>query len=51
MVSMLELSRYLNVSRNTLRRLVAAGQVPHYRVGNQYRFDVIAVRNALSRFV
>ncbi len=48
---MRELSDYLNVSRNTLRKLVSSGQVPHFRVGNQYRFDVVAVRNALSRFV
>ena len=51
MVSMKDLSRYLNVSRNTLWKLVHAGQVPHYRIGRQYRFDVLAVRAAMARFL
>jgi excisionase family DNA binding protein len=50
MVTMRELSRYLNVSRSTLWKLVKNGQVPHYRVGHQYRFDVVAVRAVMARF-
>jgi excisionase family DNA binding protein len=50
MVTMRELSLYLNVSRKTLWKLVKAGQVPHYRVGVQYRFDVVAVKAAMARF-
>lgn len=50
LVTIKELSRYLNVSRSTLWKLVHSGQVPHVRVGNQYRFDVVAVRGAMERF-
>lgn len=50
MVSMRELSRYLNVSRSTLWKLVHNGQVPYYRVGSQYRFDVVAVAARMASF-
>lgn len=49
LVSVKELSRYLNVSRNTILRLVDASQIPYTRVGRQLRFDVLAVRGALDR--
>jgi len=50
MVTMKELARYLNVSRSTLWKLVHAGQVPYYRVGAQYRFDVLAVKARMASF-
>lgn len=50
MVTMKELATYLNVSRGTLWKLVRSGQVPHYRVGSQYRFDVVAVMAAMRRY-
>lgn len=50
LVTMRELSNYLQVSRSTLWKMVRSGQCPHYRVGHQYRFDVVAVLGALRRF-
>lgn len=44
-----ELSSYLNVSRSTIRRLHRSGQIPAMRVGKQLRFDAIAVRAALDK--
>jgi excisionase family DNA binding protein len=49
MVSVKELSRYLNVARGTILRLVENGQIPYTRVGRSLRFDVVAVRGALDR--
>jgi len=41
LVSIEELSAALNVSTRTLRRLVEAGEIEHYRVGPKlYRFDL-----------
>jgi excisionase family DNA binding protein len=50
LVTMKELSRYLDVSRSTLWKLVKNGRVPHYRIGHQYRFDVVAVLGAMQPF-
>jgi excisionase family DNA binding protein len=49
LVSVKELSRYLNVSRNTILRMVELAQIPYTRVGRQLRFDVVAVRGVLDR--
>jgi excisionase family DNA binding protein len=49
LVSVKELSRYLNVSRATIRNLIKAGQIPYCKVGSQYRFDVLAVRAAIEK--
>lgn len=44
-----EVAQNLSVSRSTIRRLVAAGQIPVIRVGGQLRFDILAVRAAVER--
>lgn len=49
LVSVKDLSRYLNVSRTTIMRMVETGQIPVTRVGRQLRFDVVAVRGVLDR--
>lgn len=47
MVSALELSAQLGISRSSVYRLVEDGEIPHYRVGGQLRFDVDQVLDAL----
>jgi excisionase family DNA binding protein len=38
-----ELSAYLRIHRNTLYRLIKAGQIPCFRVGFDYRFNREAI--------
>jgi len=49
LLSVRQLSRHLNVSRATIRRLVMTGQIPYSRVGRQLRFDLLAVRGVVDR--
>lgn len=49
LLSTKEVSQFLGVSRQTIRRLRETNQIPYYRVGNQYRYDVMAVRGALEK--
>ena len=37
------------VSPNAIRRLMARGEIPFIRVGNQYRFDVDEVTEHFAR--
>lgn len=49
--SVLELARYLGVSRRTAYNLVAAGEVPSVRVGGQYRIPRADLERLLARRV
>jgi excisionase family DNA binding protein len=40
-------TRFLGISERGLRRLVAAGAIPTYRVGRQLRFDESELREVL----
>lgn len=40
-------ARALKVSVRTIQRLAEAGEIPHYRVGSQLRFNVTEVLAAL----
>ncbi len=40
-------ARFLGISERQVRRLVAAGRLPAYRVGNLLRFDEQELRDAL----
>ena len=42
-----EATRFLGISERGLRRLVAAGAIPTYRVGRQLRFDEAELREVL----
>ncbi len=42
-----EARRFLGISERGLRRLVAAGAIPTYRVGRQLRFDEAELREVL----
>lgn len=43
-----EVAAYLNCSTNTVRRLAAGGQLPHYRLGRMVRFRRAEVDNWLG---
>jgi len=38
-----DVSRLLNVSKSTIRRWLAEGKIPAYRLGNQYRFSPMEI--------
>jgi PTS system nitrogen regulatory IIA component len=38
-----DVSKLLNVSKSTLRRWLAEGKIPAYRLGNQYRFSPMEI--------
>lgn len=42
-----EASRFLDISPRGLYRLVAANEIPAYRVGRQLRFDEAELREVL----
>lgn len=42
------LARNLAVSTETIKRLVQRRHIPFIMVGGRYRFDVVAVRDALA---
>jgi excisionase family DNA binding protein len=48
-VSLAEVADYLGVSIKTVRRRVAEGQIPAYRVGRLLKVDVADVEQLLRR--
>lgn len=51
LMSIKDCANFLNVSRSTLRRLVVTGQIPFCMVGTRKRFDPMAVRAAIEKFI
>ena len=49
LISARQLAEYMNVSGKTLRRAVLAGEIPHVKIGDSYRFDPRAVRESLNK--
>jgi excisionase family DNA binding protein len=39
---------YLDCSRDTVYRMARAGEIPHIRIGREYRFDPDAVKQKLT---
>ena len=48
-LSVLDLARYLDVSRHTAYALVRAGSVPSVRVGGQYRIPLAELQRQLTQ--
>lgn len=44
-----ELAKRLDVSESLVYRLARNGDIPAYKVGGNWRFDLAAVKAALSR--
>jgi excisionase family DNA binding protein len=40
MMTAIELAEYLRLDRSTLYRLIRKGNIPCFKVGSDYRFDV-----------
>ena len=38
-----ELCEYLHVNRSTVYRMIKANQLPHFRIGSEYRFNRAAI--------
>lgn len=47
LVSAKELAHMVGVGEQTIRRSAARGEIPHVRLGNQLRFDILAVKAAM----
>ena len=48
MLSAEEVAEVLRVSPSTVRRLAASGEIPSSKVGDQYRFDLVEVKEAIK---
>ena len=48
-LSIKELSAFIGVSTDTIRRAVRKGEIPATRVGTAYRFDLRQVRHQMER--
>ena len=44
-----DVAEILNISARQVRRLAAAGEIPHVMVGTMYRFDRGAIERWLTR--
>jgi excisionase family DNA binding protein len=44
-----ELAKRLDVSESLVYRLARQGKIPSYKVGGNWRFDLAAVKDTLSR--
>ena len=47
-----EVSRYLHVHRSTIHRLLKRGEIPAFRIGSDWRFNIETIdmwRSALER--
>lgn len=49
LVSAKELAKMVRVGEQTIRRSAARGEIPYVRLGNQLRFDVLAVKAAIMK--
>lgn len=38
MLSVIEVAKMLNVSRQMIHKLISNGELPYYKIGNLYRF-------------
>lgn len=45
-----DVAKFLNVSETTVRRWLAEGKMPAYRLNNQYRFNRLEIENWVIRF-
>lgn len=39
MLSVTEVAKMLNVSRQMIHKLISTGELPYYKIGNLYRFE------------
>lgn len=44
-----EVASYLQVSVSEIRKLVRERKIPHFRVGNRLKFDLINVNNWIEK--
>lgn len=42
-VNINDLSSYLNISISEIRKLIRESDIPHFRIGSAYRFDLIKI--------
>ena len=47
-VSSAEMEKMLGISHNTFKRIIREKQIPHLRVGRQFRFDPLVVIEHLT---
>lgn len=47
-LNLAEISKYLKVSKETIRRLIAEEKIPYHRLGRIYLFDTKEVDAALK---
>ena len=40
-----EIAKYLNCSVSMIRKLIYDNQIPYFRIGNRYYFNIISIKN------
>ena len=43
-----EIAKYLNCSVSMIRKLIYDNQIPYFRIGNRYYFNIITIKNWIS---
>ena len=40
-----EIAKYLNCSVSMIRKLIYDNQIPYFKIGNRYYFNIISIKN------
>ena len=48
LIDVATLAEHLGLTERTIRRKVAAGEIPHYKLGNSIRFDPVEIEGWLQ---
>jgi excisionase family DNA binding protein len=47
-ITVKELSKFLKISNSTIYKLASAGEIPAFRIGDSWRFDLDQIRGILE---
>ncbi len=48
-VTVKELSKFLKISNSTIYKLASTGEIPAFRIGDSWRFDIDKIRGIIGQ--